>query len=161
MQYNASLPFRGNADKAFRLAESALTAVGFRITDRSPTSLEVQGPSMFGGRQNEFAGASRVGLTNGNGEMALDAELGGVERMKRFITLFPAGVCLFLMVVLTVVFSLTMGPGPWTLPVLAVTGGNAILWLILGPVIAKIFRARTLRALDTLLANMVAVGEAA
>jgi hypothetical protein len=42
MQYTASLPFRGNAGKAFRPTESALTAVGFRITDRSTSSLEVQ-----------------------------------------------------------------------------------------------------------------------
>jgi hypothetical protein len=116
---------------------------------------------MFGGRQNEFAGASRIGLSNGGGEMALDADLGGVEQMKRFLTLFPAGLCLFLAIVLSVVFYSTLGPGAWTLPVLGVTGGNAILWLILGPVIAKLLRARTVRVLDTLLANMVAVGEAA
>jgi hypothetical protein len=160
MNYAASLPFRGDPDKAFRLAESALTALGFRITGRSATSLEVEGPGMFGSRQNDLAGASVIRITNGHGELAMEADLGGVARMKRFLTLFPVGLCLFLTVFFFVLFSILFGPGPWTMPVLGMTGGMAVLWSILGPLIAGTFRRRTVRGLDTLLANMVTVGEA-
>lgn len=43
----------------------------------------------------------------------------------------------------------------------AITGGNALLWLLLGPWIARRLQDRTCRRLDALLANMVAVGEGA
>ena len=32
MPYSASLPFGGNTDKAFGLAEAALTGIGFRLS---------------------------------------------------------------------------------------------------------------------------------
>ena len=53
------------------------------------------------------------------------------------------------------------GPGVWVAAVVAAVGGNAALWLLLGPLMARWVRTRTDRALDALLANMVSVGESA
>jgi hypothetical protein len=159
MQYVASVPFRGDAEKAFRLAESALTGVGFRFTDRTPRSVEMVGPGMNGTRQSALVGASRIRVLSNRGELAVEADLGGVRRMSRFVTLFPIGLALGLGVVLSVAFGALTGPGIWIVAVAAACGGNAGLWLLLGPLMARSIRKRTDRALDTLLANMVAVGE--
>ena len=161
MQYSASLPFRGNADKAFGLAESALTALGFRLTERTPGSVELVGPGMNSTRQSALVGASRIRISGGRSELAVEADLGGVEWMSRFVTLFPIGLVLGLGVVLSVVFSAVFGPGIWIFAVAGAVGGNALLWLVLGPMMARGIRARTNRALDTLLANMIVVGESA
>jgi hypothetical protein len=161
MQYAASLPFRGDTDKAFRLAESALTAVGFRLTERTAASVEMVGPGMNSSRESALAGASRIRLVTGRGELAVEADLGGVARLSRFVTLFPLGLCLFLAAVLSAVFAVVFGPGNWVIAVAAATGGVALLWLLLGPLLARGIRARTCRGLDALLANMVAVGESA
>ena len=77
------------------------------------------------------------------------------------VTLFPIGLVLCLGVILSLVFGVLFGPEIWVAAVTAALGGNAALWLLLGPLMARWIRARTNRALDTLLANMVSVGESA
>lgn len=157
MQYTSSLPFSGSIDKAFRLAESALTGIGFRITERTAGSLEMVGPGMNSSRESALVGASRIHIRDGRGEIAVEADLGGVERMSRFVTLFPLGLCLTMFIL----FGALSGPENSIVTVAAATGGIALLWLLLGPLMARWIRARTCRGLDALLANMVAVGEAA
>ena len=159
MQYAASLPFSGDTDRAFGLAESALTGIGFQITERTAESVSLVGPGMNNTRQSALGGASRIHILSGRGELALEADLGGVEWMSRFVTLFPPGLCLFLAILFLGVFGVVLGPGPWMIPAAAVPGGMALIWLVLGPLIARHIRAQTCRGLDTLLANMVAVGE--
>ena len=161
MQYAASVPFSGDTGKAFGLAESALTGVGFRITQRSAGSVELVGPSMNSTRQSALVGASRIHLLGGGGELAVEADLGGVARMSRFVTLFPLALCLSLAIVFVVLFSALQMPGPWIIAVATAMGGNALLWLLIGPWMARAIRGRTCRGLDALLANMVVVGESA
>lgn len=162
MQYTASVPFNGDTNKAFSLAESALTGIGFRITERTAGSVELAGPGMNNTRQSPLVGASRIHIAYRRGELALEADLGGVAWMTRFVQLFPLGLCLFLAVLFSVVFGTLFGPDEiWILPVAGTVGGIALFWLVLGPWMARGIRARTCRALDTLLANMVAVGEPA
>ena len=50
LRYAASLPFRGRADEAFGLAEAALTALGFRLADKSADAREWVGPGMNSSR---------------------------------------------------------------------------------------------------------------
>jgi hypothetical protein len=159
MQYDAALPFAGDTEKAFGLAESALTGIGFRITKRTAESVELVGPRMNSSRESTLIGASRIRILDEGRQLVLEAELGGVARMSRFVTLFPMGLMFFLCVVFGVVFGVAFGPGDWIWAIAAVAGGNALLWLLLGPWMARKFRDRTTSGLDALLANMVAVGE--
>lgn len=160
MQYAASLPFRGDTAKAFGLAESSLTALGFRFADRSADSMEWVGPGINSSRESGLMGATRIRISSGGGNLAVEADLGGVANLARFIKLFPIGLVLCLGIAFAIVFSVIFGPGVWIVAVATAVGGNAVLWLVLGPLLARGFRARTDRALDTLLANMVVVGEA-
>jgi len=41
-------------------------------------------------------GASRILLTVARGQLSMEADLGGVQRMSRFVTLFPLVLCLAL-----------------------------------------------------------------
>ena len=161
MRYAASLPFRGRADEAFGLAEAALTALGFRLADKSAAAREWVGPGMNSSRESALLGATRIHASHGGGELAVEAELGGVARLARFVTWFPILLPLTLGLVLAGVFAALHGPGPWLLAVAAPVAANVALWLVLGPLMARRFRARTDRALDALLANMVAAGEPA
>ena len=161
MQYAATRPFRGDTGKAFGLAESALTALGFQFTSRTTDSIEMTGPGMNSSRESGLMGATRIRCSHSGSELAVEADLGGVAFLTRFVTLFPPALCLGLGVVFFVVFGVVFGPGIWMVPVVAATGGLAVMWLFLGPLMARSFRKRTDRALDALLANMVAIGDAA
>lgn len=160
MRYSAALPFPGDAERAFDLALAALTALGFQLQTRSAHSLELRGPGMHSSRQSPLVGASRITIQRGPGELSLEAELGGVQRMINFVNYFPLALVLGLGGVLYVVFSLIWGQGRWSLAVGGAVGGNAALWLLLGPLLARGMRQRTERALDALLANLAAVGQA-
>jgi hypothetical protein len=159
MQYTASTPFTGDADKALRLAESSLAAVGFQLTARTPTSLEAIGPGMNNSRESALVGASHIVIHHGRGELTLDAELGGAERLGRFAKLFPLGLVLVMAVVLSVVFLFVFGPGSWIISVGAATGLFALPWLVVGPLMAGSIHRRTCRGLDAFLASMVLSGE--
>ncbi len=154
MQYASSLPFSGNVDHAFRLAESALVALGFRIAERTPTSLRLAGPGMNSTRESALVGASQIQVHGTRGELTLNADLGGVERMARFVILFPLGLGL----ALALFFALTFGPAQGA--ALTAAGGYILLWMFVGPLMSRYIRARTCRGLDALLASMVTIGEA-
>jgi hypothetical protein len=63
-------------------------------------------------------------------------------------------------VIFFVVFSLVFDQYTWIVPTAAVIGINALVWLILTPILGRSLRTRTGRALDVLLGNMVVAGEA-
>jgi hypothetical protein len=159
MQYATTIPFDGNTGKAFDLAGVVLTALGFRIVARDDSSLDATGPGLNSSRQNALLGASRIQVMRRSAELALEAELGGVQRLARFVTLFPVGLSLFLCVLFFVLFSLLFDHFLWVLPVVAMTGANALLWLILGPLLARHFRGRTCQGIDVLLNNMAVAGK--
>jgi hypothetical protein len=159
MQYTASVPFRGDPDRAFQLAEKTLTTLGFRFTQQSNATMELAGPGMRSSRQHGLVGASHIRIADARGELILEADLGGAEWLSRFVTLFPVGLCAGLAVVLSAVFYAMHGPGNWINAVAVSTGGCAVIWMWLGPLMARGIRARTNRALDALLVNMAAVGE--
>jgi hypothetical protein len=159
MDYASTVPFDGNTAKAFDLASTALTSLGFRIVTRDDASLDLAGPGMNSTRQSPLLGASRIRVTRGPRELALGADLGGVQWMTRFATFFPVGLSLCLGVGFLVLFGLLFGPGAWILVVGPVTGVNALLWLVLGPVLGRRLRARTCQGIDALLNNMAVAGK--
>jgi hypothetical protein len=152
VRHSESVPFSGDTNTALHLADAALTALGFRITERTAGSLEAVGPGMNSTRQSALLGASRIRIGSGHGELSIEAELGGVERMSRFVRRFPIGLGLLLAVVFVAAFGFRVPA--WIAPLVAV-----LPWLVIGPWMAQSMRARTCRGLDALLANMVAVGE--
>ena len=158
MQDAVSAAFSGDPEKAFGLAESALTGIGFRIGERTARSVEFIGPGMKSTRQSALLGASRIVVRSSHGELALEADLGGVASMSRFVLLFPIGLVLCLGAVLSAVYAVQFGPGMWIGGLAAIIGVNTVVWLVLGPLMARSIRLRTCRALDALLANMASVG---
>ena len=158
MHYTAQVPFTGDTAKALDLAAAALTGIGFRMIARDETTLEMAGPPMTSTKQSPLVGSSHILAHRAASELSVEAELGGVQRMSRFVTFFPIGLCLLLCVVFYIVFGLIFEDGAWEIPVLAVTGGNALLWLLLAPIISRHIRARTCRGIDSLLENMTVAG---
>jgi hypothetical protein len=158
MHYSAEIAFEGDTAKALDLGAAALTSIGFRMIARDGSSLEMVGPSMTSTRQSALVGASRIWIIRGVDQLSIEAELGGVRRMSRFVTFFPVSLSVILCVVFYVVFSLVFDNRAWEIPVLVVTGANVVLWLFLAPVLARYVQARTCRGIDTLLENMAVTG---
>lgn len=156
LHFTAARAFQGNPEAMWRFAETLLAAIGFRITNRTPDAMHFEGPGMHSSRQNPLLGATRIHLRCSGRELELDADLGGVQRLARFVVWFPVLLPLALGVLFFAVFSAQFGPGPWMWGVGLATGGNAALWFVLGPWMAHRLRIRTLQALEILLDNLTA-----
>jgi hypothetical protein len=163
MEYAASRPFQGDLDKAFDLAIAALTALGFHLNERTPSSVRFTGPGMNSNRQSPLLGASRLEIRSHHGHLELTADLGAAERLIRFVRVFPIALNCVLGIVFLVVFGTIFGgraaPLFWISPVIGVTLLNGAVWAILGPWIARNIHQRTLRGLDSLLNAMVVTGQ--
>lgn len=173
MEYSITIPFRGDAGKAFDAATTILTTNGFAITDRRQSTLEFTGPGLRSTRQNPLLGASRIRIGGGHAELSLDAELGGVAGMRRFLTIFPlamaAGFAAFFGLGMGFMFGRTFGVGfgvpfapgwRWFAFIAPIAVLPLAPWLFLSPMFARSIRSRTLRSLDTLLSNIsVAAGD--
>ncbi len=163
MRYDKTVPFDGDAVRAFEVAVAVLTGLGFRLVERSPTAIEFSGPGMNSSRESGLMGATRIRIAGRTRELALEAELGGVLRMAKFVRYFPLALSLGLFLVLAVVFWATMRHpmGDWWIwPLGGALAINVVLWMFLGPMMSRMIERRTRQALDALLNNMaLAAGE--
>jgi len=158
MRYQTNSPFPGDPTKSLEFAVGVLTSVGFRLVDRTSQTVEMTGPGFRSSNENPLRGASTIRITHHGGELALDAELGGVEWMGKFVTWFPNILAVTLGVVLSIVFWTLWGPGRWLTVLVIVIAADGMMWLMLGPYITRKLKERTQRELETLLANAATMG---
>jgi hypothetical protein len=148
MDYSREFSVDGDGIAAFRLAESSLLAAGFRLSNSSESRRQFHGPGMNSSRQNALVGASELTLARSGPKLVLEAELGGVRRMQRFILWFPSLLIIGLAGLLSTVFFFVMPTRAWVLPVLLTCGANLGLWLVLGPIMSRTMRNKTIASLD-------------
>ena len=154
--YERTIPFTGDREAAMRLAMNALVANGFRLADKSEHELSFLGPGLNSSRENPVRGATAVRLTWSCGSLSLDAELGGVRRMARFLIFFPLAMAAFFLLLggLLLSFGLRSGANPAMFAGLAVPALALSPWLFLSPWMIRRIRARTVLALDDLLGSL-------
>ena len=141
-------PFSGDATAALDLACAALVSQGFEIVSNDAHEMRLLGPGMHSNRQSALLGATDVWLRVTDSEIAARATLGGVAKMQAFVTWFPPGLILSLMLM-----PLFFGqPVPWW--------GFAMIvpWLFISPWMAAAMRRSTERAIDGMVRGMAQVG---
>ena len=144
-EYNWSVPLKGKA-----AAKTILMGQNFRIVESTETELAGEGEGMRHSKEHPLRGATRIRVRVQGTHLALSAVLGGVNRMKWFLILFPPG----LGIVLGVSFWLSgMGVEP-----LWISLASVCPWIILGPFIGGLIKKRCVASLDTLLHNITSTG---
>jgi hypothetical protein len=155
-------------DDVLLAALAILTNNGFAIVSRDKNSANLTGPGLNSTRQNPLLGASAIHLEIHDQQLRLDAELGGVDSMRRFLMRFPfmlgLGLGLFFGIFGGIVFGQQFGVGfgvPWaqgmTWIVLAICVAMLPVapWLFLSPMMSQMIQRRTQNALTTLVTNAV------
>lgn len=158
----------GPSDDVVHAALLTLANNGFAIVNRDENSADLTGPGLTSTRQNPLLGASKIHLELHGQQLRLDAELGGVDSMRRFLMRFPLvlglGLGLFFGVCGGLLFGRQFGVGfgvPWAQGWmwLLVSLGFALLpvspWLFLSPMMSNMIQTRTQSALTTLVQNAV------
>jgi hypothetical protein len=143
-RYEYSTPFRGDPDVAFAFAKTTLLAQGFEILPGSSAELRATGPGMRSTRQPALLGVSEFRFQIAASALTASATLGGVARLKTFVTFFPPGLILSLVALFA-----ALGHGIWYLGLWL-----AAPWLIISPLMAALIERRTTRAVDRLARSM-------
>jgi len=92
-------------------------------------------------------------LRTSSGSLSLAAELGGARRMIRMM--------LFLIVSLTILLDIPMTAlaalhkAPWWIPLVGLAW--LVPWVIILPIVSRVSRSRTIRALDALAQNLTMI----
>jgi hypothetical protein len=142
--YEYSAPFRGDPGAAFTLAKTALLALGFEILPGSSAELRAEGPGMRSTQQSALLGVSEFRFQIAASTLTASATLGGVASMRAFVTLFPPGLILSLVVLFAVLGHGISYLGLWL----------AVPWLVISPLMAVLIERRTTRAVDRLARSM-------
>lgn len=156
MEYSKTVPFAGNKARALDVARSTFMSQGFQIVASSEVELRVTGPGLNSTRENPLRGVSEASVFIRASVIEVKALLGGVQKMKTFLRLFPLGMFLLFMVVFGVLAWRLPPFRQWwifLIPALALSP-----WLVLTPLIARSIGKKTMQAVDTLLNNMMIVG---
>ena len=144
-----------------------LTRNGFAIKQKHDHRIVFTGPGMTSTKQNPLLGASKLDVEVFGKDLKLTAELGGVQRMSRFVRWFPLILCLFLATVFLVVGLFTglpffnqpnqnnAGGFNWMIAIFAMCMLPALPWLFIAPIMIRWIREKTNRALETLVKNAV------
>jgi len=148
-----------------RILANAITTLmhhGFRLERRTDNEAELTGPGLTSTKQDPLLGASRVRLQSRDCRLRVNAELGGVQTMRRFLIWFPLILGLTLGLVFSVVGGLVLGQQDGPAPAfpwrwLWFGFGTALLpvspWLILSPLMIRWIARRTKNAIETLAHN--------
>lgn len=166
--FATSAPLGTSPADALQSALATLTNNGFAISQRGADFATVTGPGLYSTKQNPILGASRVELRIDNNTLHVQAELGGIDSIRRFLIWFPFLLGLGLGAVFAavggIVFGQKYGVGfgvpwaqgwRWVVAAMAFAMLPVTPWLFLSPLTTKIVRKRTQRALETLAGNAV------
>jgi len=159
VKYSKTVPFTGKAAKALEVARSTFLPQGFQLVASTDYELRVTGPGLNSTKENPLKGITEASIIIRPSASAIEmtATLGGVEKMKKFLTFFPLGLALlFLIAIGVVALSVPAMRRPifFLTPVLALSP-----WLFLSPWMSRMIGRRTVQAIDTLLNNMVLLGK--
>lgn len=156
MEYSKTVPFTGRGAKALDVARSTFIGQGFQIVANSDDELRVTGPGINSTRENPLKGVSEASIIIRSAAIEVKARLGGAQKMKMFLHLFPLGMFLVFMII----FGITAWRVPafrqiwiFLIPALALSP-----WIVLAPLISRSMEKRTTQAVDTLLSNMMVMG---
>ncbi|MFW5653667.1 MAG: hypothetical protein ACOC0P_06435 [Planctomycetota bacterium] len=146
MQYEDRVPYSGTPSEAVNAVANMIVPHRFHILKQTESVIEATGPGMRSTKQDPLTGATVIRFWVDDGEATLQAELGGVRFMQRFVFFFPMllGVGLY---ILFAILSRGQFQGPITLSVF----GPMIIWLFIAPLPARSIISRTVRALEFVL----------
>jgi hypothetical protein len=169
MTYSNSIAFTGDPQRLLAAAATILMTNGFAVVQQEGDQIEFIGPGLNSTKQNPLLGAARIVVSAKQGRLAVDADYGGVDSLRRFMIRFPLLLglglgCIFAVISLIVflgfyLYGADFGPAwtvAWLSPLFAIAVSllSVSPWFFLAPWIRRHLERKTTFALDTLMTNV-------
>ena len=145
--------FSGDGERAISTALQTLLPLGFEIESQGSSHLIVSSHNYRSTKQDPLLGISRAEFSIKRFSLEVKAELGGVAWMRNFLLMLFIGLGIFDLIVFGALwyFLDALRPYPW---LLAFPLAALLPWVILGPILTRSIKKRTLDALKKLLDSM-------
>ena len=145
MDYQKTITVSHDGQKAFEFAQSIFVQNNFSLKKIGSEEVEFTGPGMHSTHENPLTGVAKARIKWRGKTIQLEANLGGVKMMQWFLFLFPPCLGLFLFTIFYLVHHSIQS----ALPALYAVSP----WIVIGPLMGRWIKNRTLKALDVLLEN--------
>ncbi len=155
MDYEKTMPFSGNMEKALEVAKNVFIQHNFQIVRDSDSEVELTGPGMLSSRQNPLVGISRVCIRGTSGNISIEAEFGGIRKLTKYLVLFIVGMAIFFLVFFGIILPKQGQPAD---KIILISLAPFIPWPVIIPLMAMWMKSRTAKSLDILTNNMIALG---
>lgn len=156
MDYEKSVAFEGNFNKAVEVVKNTLLPHGFQIVNSNENSIEMEGTrSVINSGEETLVGISWIHIQKSNNSLILKAEFGVIKKTFRLVSIITILASLITVIILATVFIKKHEP----------INKFALLLLILAstpismPIIFKFKKNQTTKSIDTLLNNMTVLGK--
>ena len=148
MNYEKTIHFAGNSEKAFEVAKQILLPNGFTIARNTDSSLELRGPGTYWTTgQNPLMGISEISISKIGNELSVKAEFGGLRKMIKFLIIFILGMAAFFLIF----FGLLFAEREQSVYIFLLPFAP---WPLIIPLMAKFMKSRIRISLDALLNNL-------
>ncbi|MDO9546922.1 MAG: hypothetical protein Q7J07_09280 [Pelolinea sp.] len=153
MSFRYEAAYSGNSQFVIKTALQTLLPLGFKIIDQTVSALIVEGPGYNSTRQNALLGISRGELSFSRLSISINAELGGVDRMARFLLILLLGMGAIQAIIFTGLWFYVdrLHAQPWFLVIPALV---FLPWIFIAPLMTKWISRRCEEALIRLVDNL-------
>lgn len=157
MDYEKTIHFTGNMEKALEVARNVFIQHSFQIVNNTSLSLELIGTgTLWTKGQDPLVGVSKANIRGTGSNLSIEAEFGEIKKTMKYMVLFILGMAVFFLVVFGIVFSMQGQPAN---KIILIALAPFAPWPIIIPLMGRWMKSRTSRALDVLLNNMVTLGK--
>ncbi len=155
MNYEKTVPFQGDFNKAAEVVKSTLLPHGFEILNTYDNSIELERScSLMNKGADPLTGISWIHIQKTNGSLILKAEFGGIMKTAKLITFFILAGIVIDLVVFGIIFAKQKAPVKNFLPLFV---GLIIVPAVI-PFSSIFMKIRTAKSIDTLMNNIIALG---
>ena len=155
MDYETTLPFAGDFNKAADVVKNTMLPHGFQVINNYKDSIELEGTNSFVNKgADPITGISWLHIQKSNNSLIIQAEFGAIKKTIKIMRIITILGTLVSIAVLTTVFIKQQA-----------SAENYLLFLIFIPsfiipiFIAKSQKSGAIKSLNTLLNNMITLGK--
>lgn len=155
IQHEEFVNFSGSEERAISTALGTLLPLGFQVESQGSAHLFVTNNRYRSAQDSPLLGISRAEFNFSRFTLNVKAELGGVEKIRRFLLFVLLGSCVFDAVLFTALwfFIEDLHIKTWLLVFPLVI---LLPWVFIGPYMSRWLKNRTVDALKALLDEMAA-----
>lgn len=151
MDYSGTASVQGDGQKALEHVRLIFMKEGYEVSTISSKRIEVSGGSPLNKKNGPLHGVSRAVFQVSAGSLLVEADLGGIRKLRNFLILFLPGLGLFL----AIAFLLSGVTRDYPAYMAFVFAFLPLApWVVVGPAVLYFKRRGTIQALETLLKNL-------